>query len=122
MADDANSAANPAENNAEELAPTQTAGYKAPEKKTLAELEQLDQNDESLKKWKESLLAGMKRICRKKAFDWMWLKGAKSAEAAKDPRRVVVMTLAMEVEGRSDVTLKLEDASTLLSMQMKRMI
>ena len=42
----------------EDLAPTQTDGYKAPEKKTLEELKQLDQNDEALRKWKESLLGG----------------------------------------------------------------
>lgn len=40
----------------DDLAPTQTEGYKAPAKKTVEELKNLDQNDESLNKWKESLL------------------------------------------------------------------
>lgn len=39
----------------DELAPTQTTGYKPGEKKTLEEYQNLDAQDESLKKWKESL-------------------------------------------------------------------
>jgi hypothetical protein len=42
----------------DELAPTQTAGYKVGEKKSLQEYETLDANDESLKKWKASLGLG----------------------------------------------------------------
>lgn len=42
----------------DELAPTQTAGYKVGEKKTLEEYETLDAHDESLKKWKQSLGLG----------------------------------------------------------------
>lgn len=72
---------------AEELAPTQTAGYKPPAQKTLDELKELDKNDESLNKWKESLL-----------------KNAATA-APGDTRKVVVQSLAMEVAGRPDVVL-----------------
>lgn len=39
----------------EELQPTQTAGFKVGEKKTLDEYTQLDANDESLNRWKASL-------------------------------------------------------------------
>lgn len=39
----------------DELAPTQTTGYKPGEKKSLQEYQNLDAQDESLKKWKESL-------------------------------------------------------------------
>ena len=42
-------------NEQDELNPTSTAGYKPGEKKTLEELAQLDAQDESLRKWKESL-------------------------------------------------------------------
>lgn len=42
----------------DELAPTQTAGYRVGEKKTLEEYETLDAHDESLKKWKQSLGLG----------------------------------------------------------------
>jgi hypothetical protein len=59
MADKAAAAAaaeQPQTPDADDLNPTQTAGYKAPAQKTLEEMRQLDQNDESLQKWKESLL------------------------------------------------------------------
>ncbi|PWN53691.1 E set domain-containing protein [Violaceomyces palustris] len=42
----------------DELAPTQTAGYKPGEKKTLDEYAQLDAEDESLARWKASLGIG----------------------------------------------------------------
>ncbi|ORZ41622.1 immunoglobulin E-set [Catenaria anguillulae PL171] len=77
----------PITQSADELAPTMTAGYKAPAKKTVEELAQLDQEDESLRKWKESL--GI------------------SVAPADDPRKVIVMALAMEVKDRDDVVLDL---------------
>lgn len=39
----------------DELAPTQTTGYKPGEKKSVQEYQTLDANDESLNKWKQSL-------------------------------------------------------------------
>jgi len=42
----------------EDLAPTMTEGYKPGEKKSVAEYSQLDANDESLNKWKQSLGIG----------------------------------------------------------------
>ncbi|ORX38423.1 E set domain-containing protein [Kockovaella imperatae] len=39
----------------DEFAPTQTQGYKVGESKTVAELAALDQEDESLQRWKQSL-------------------------------------------------------------------
>ena len=101
----------------EELAPTQTAGYKPGEKKTLEELAKLDAQDgmlftpclisssfpaltlspsslnllaESLKKWKESLGVGKAPV-----------------PAGGDARKVIVQALAMEVTGRSDVSIDL---------------
>ena len=76
--------------NEDDLAPTMTPGYKPGEKKTLEEYAQLDQNDESLKKWKESL--GI---------------GAGTAADSSDPRKVIVLQLAMDVQGRPDVVLDL---------------
>jgi Rho GDP-dissociation inhibitor len=58
--------------------------------KTLDEMKNLDQDDEALNKWKESLL-----------------KNAGGASKTDDPRKVVVLSLAMEVEGRPDVVLDL---------------
>jgi len=42
----------------EDLAPTMTEGYKPGEKKSVTEYAQLDANDESLNKWKQSLGIG----------------------------------------------------------------
>jgi Rho GDP-dissociation inhibitor len=44
----------------EELNPTSTPGYKVGAQKTVEELNQLDQNDQSMQKWKESL--GLKQL------------------------------------------------------------
>ncbi|KAI9273579.1 immunoglobulin E-set [Sporodiniella umbellata] len=76
----------------DELAPTQTTGYKPGEKKTLQELQTLDAQDESLKKWKESLGLNDK---------------AQAAATSDDSRRVIVEHLALEVEGRPDVIVDL---------------
>lgn len=45
-------------------------GYKAPEKKTISEIVQLDPEDESLKRYKENLLGGSKLVnpCRSDSF------------------------------------------------------
>lgn len=43
-------------NSDDDLAPTTTEGYKPPVARPLNELKDLDANDESLKRWKESLL------------------------------------------------------------------
>lgn len=48
----------------DDLAPTQTAGYKPGEKKSLQEYQTLDAQDESLNKWKESL--GLKGAGKRK--------------------------------------------------------
>ena len=44
-----------ADHHDEDFSPSQTAGYKVGEKKTMEEYQQLDAQDESLNKWKESL-------------------------------------------------------------------
>ncbi|GAA6060997.1 hypothetical protein JCM10212_000683 [Sporobolomyces blumeae] len=51
-------AAEPSTINESDLAPTETAGYKIGEKKSLAEYNELDKEDESLQKWKRSLGLG----------------------------------------------------------------
>ena len=81
----------------DELLPSSTAGYKPPAQKTLQELQELDQNDESLAKWKAELLKASQ------------ITG--DTAAVKDPRKVVVLSLAMEVEGRPDVVLDLSAES-----------
>ncbi|KAJ3019472.1 hypothetical protein HKX48_002061 [Thoreauomyces humboldtii] len=87
----------------EDLAPTQTAGYKAPEKKTVAELAELDAQDESLKKWKESL--GLKA----------------AAGPSDDPRKVVVLSLGMESPGVPDVIVDLSSADAIAKLKDQQM-
>ncbi|KAJ3085358.1 hypothetical protein HK102_000072 [Quaeritorhiza haematococci] len=91
----------------EDLVPTNTTGYRPGEKKTIQELAQLDQGDESLRKWKESL----------------GLKGAAPAApvASNDPRKVVIESLAMEVAGRTDVVMDLSSQATLDKLQSTSM-
>ncbi|KAI9488107.1 immunoglobulin E-set [Zychaea mexicana] len=85
-----------ADHHEDDFAPTQTAGYKVGEKKTMEEYQNLDAQDESLNKWKESL----------------GLKGG-AAAPSDDPRRVVVEYIALEVEGREDVRVDLSTAEAL---------
>ncbi|KAK4494137.1 hypothetical protein PRZ48_014435 [Zasmidium cellare] len=81
----------------EDLKPEQTEGFKVGEKKTIDEYQQLDQNDESLRKWKESLGIG---------------SGTPIANAS-DKRRVVILSLGLEVEGRSDIIIDLQKPGAL---------
>ncbi|OLY82687.1 Rho GDP-dissociation inhibitor [Smittium mucronatum] len=80
-------------NGEDDLVPTQTEGYHVGEKKTIEDYEKLDANDESLRKWKESL----------------GLNKASAVSPSDDPRKVVVTALVLEVEGRDDVVM---DVST----------
>ncbi|KJE97988.1 rho GDP dissociation inhibitor [Capsaspora owczarzaki ATCC 30864] len=72
----------------EDIEVEETPGYKAPKAVDLDTLKNLDANDESLKKWKESLL-----------------KGSGGASATGKP--VVVQKLSLVVADRSDVALDL---------------
>lgn len=62
--------------------------YKAPAKKTLEELISLDQEDESLRKYKEALLGSQ---ANKIIID------------ANNPKNVIVKKLALMVDGRDDM-------------------
>ncbi|KAI8927722.1 immunoglobulin E-set [Entophlyctis helioformis] len=85
----------------DDLAPTTTAGYKVGEKKTLQELATLDAQDESLRKWKESL----------------GIKATGASGAANDPRNVVVTSLALEVAGRPDVAIDLSTPEAIKALE-----
>jgi len=70
-----------------------TPGYKPPAEKTLSEIVGADQDDESLKKYKESLLGT-----------------ALSSEVIvepNNPNRVIVKSLALVVDGRPDMVIDL---------------
>ncbi|KAL8772675.1 MAG: hypothetical protein Q9209_002336 [Squamulea sp. 1 TL-2023] len=103
----------------EDLVASKTDGFKVGEKKTVeeyAKLErelrhsvisltaQIDQNDESLNRWKASL-------------------GISNSPALpvdpKDTRRCVIHSLALEVPGRSDITIDLSVPGALESLKSK---
>jgi len=76
--------------------PEMTAGYKAPAQKTVAELAELDADDEALVKYKATLL------------------GSTPAEAAPadDPRRVIVEKMVLISPGRDDLVFDLTSLDT----------
>ncbi|CAK3931017.1 E set domain-containing [Lecanosticta acicola] len=76
----------------DELEPEHTEGFKVGEKKTIDEYQKLDQNDESLRKWKESLGLGT---------------GTPIGDP-NDKRTVIILSLGLEVEGRSDIIIDLD--------------
>ncbi|KAF4312684.1 rho GDP dissociation inhibitor [Botryosphaeria dothidea] len=80
-----------AEHHDDELTPEQTEGFKVGEKKTIDEYQQLDQNDESLRKWKESLGIG----------------SGNTISDPNDTRTVIIQSLGLEVEGRDDIIIDL---------------
>ncbi|KAK2193744.1 hypothetical protein NP493_7g07002 [Ridgeia piscesae] len=70
----------------------EVTNYKAPAEKSLDEILNLDTEDESLRKYKETLLGN-----------------AASEVFPNDPRRVIVQKLALLVEGRPDMELDLTE-------------
>jgi len=67
----------------------ETNAYKAPQVKTLEEIIEADKEDESLKKYKETLLGGATKD--------------KIIVDETNPNRVIVKSLALMVEGRQDI-------------------
>ncbi|KAG0373816.1 MAG: immunoglobulin E-set [Linnemannia gamsii] len=74
----------------DDFGPSETTGYKVGQKKSLNDYQNLDADDEALRRWKESL-------------------GVASTGVSKldDPHNVVVLQLALEVANRPDVILDL---------------
>jgi len=60
-----------------------------------------DQNDESLRKWKESLGLGT----------------GKDISDPNDPRKCIVLSLGLEVEGRPDIIIDLKDQKVLDTLE-----
>ncbi|KAL2853264.1 immunoglobulin E-set [Aspergillus pseudoustus] len=73
----------------DDLIASKTEGFKVGEKKTIAEYNELDKNDESLNRWKASL----------------GLNAGEPIGDPNDPRRCIIKSLALEVEGRDDVVI-----------------
>ena len=62
-----------------------------------------DQNDESLRKWKESLGLG----------------SGQTISDPNDPRKVILLSLGLEVEGRPDIIIDLTQTGALESLNKK---
>ncbi|MCJ1354785.1 MAG: hypothetical protein MMC33_004775 [Icmadophila ericetorum] len=77
----------------DDLVAHKTEGYKVGEKKTVEEYAKLDQEDESLNRWKASL--GIAASTGPLALD------------PNDPRTCIIESLALEVEGRPDIVIDL---------------
>lgn len=76
--------------------------YKAPEKKTIEEILNLDNEDESLRKYKEALLGSQTE---------------KIIVDANNPKEVIVKRLALVVADRPDMVLELDGDLTQLKKQ-----
>lgn len=70
----------------------ETPGYKAPEQKALEEISAMDSDDESLVKYKETLLGGVEPATRRDTS-----------------RPVIVEQMVLVVDGRDDILLDLTD-------------
>jgi len=87
-----------------DLLPDQTEGFKVGEKKTLDEYHKMDQEDESLQRYKESLgISG----------------GGKSLSDHNDPRVCIILSLTMDSEGRPPVTIDLSSPDALKTLTDK---
>ncbi|TPX39598.1 hypothetical protein SeMB42_g06313 [Synchytrium endobioticum] len=89
----------------DELQASSTTGYKVGEKKTLEELQKMDEADESLKKWKESL--GIKA------------GATQDSNMTNDPRKVIIISLALEVKDRTDVVVDISTPERLAALKSK---
>jgi len=84
----------------DDFAPSQTSGYKVGEKKSIDEYKRLDAHDESLNKWKENL-------------------GLDKLTGASNGPQVIILQIALEVEGREDVVLDLSSQEALERVKPK---
>ncbi|MCJ1421558.1 hypothetical protein MMC32_007922 [Xylographa parallela] len=91
----------------DDLVASKTEGYKVGEKKTVEEYAKLDQNDESLNRWKASLGIAT---------------GAPLAVAPGDTRRCVIQSLALEVESRPDMVIDLTAPGSIEALKSKPFI
>ncbi|RKP21770.1 Rho-GDP dissociation inhibitor [Rozella allomycis CSF55] len=92
----------PLTNDEEDLRPSETIGYKPPEKKTIEELKMMDGDDESLTKWKQTLLKSVSKI-----------------EDTKSNKPVLIAKLAMESEGRPDYVMNLSTTEQIEELKNK---
>lgn len=93
-----------ADHHDDDLVPSRAEGYKLGEKKTVDEYAQLDAKDEALNRWKASLGIGI---------------GGATIGDPNDKRPVVILKLCLEVAGREDVVIDLEQPGALETLTSK---
>ncbi|CAG8086180.1 unnamed protein product [Penicillium salamii] len=89
--------------NADDLAATRTEGFKVGEKKTIDEYNQLDKDDEAMQRWKASL----------------GLNAGEPIHEPNDPRKCIIKSLALQVEGRPDVIIDLSTPGSVEDLKNK---
>ncbi|KAL4968735.1 rho GDP-dissociation inhibitor [Aspergillus stella-maris] len=87
----------------DDLAASSTQGFKVGEKKTISEYTELDKDDEALNRWKASL----------------GLNSGNPTGDPNDPRRCIIRSLALESEGRPDVTIDVSAPGAVDSLKDK---
>lgn len=90
----------------DDFARSKTEGFKVGEKKTLDEYQKLDQEDEALNRWKASLGLGT----------------GTSLSNPNDPRKCIIQSLALEIQGRPDIKIDLTTPGALESLKSKPFI
>ncbi|KAJ9143911.1 E set domain-containing protein [Coniochaeta hoffmannii] len=88
----------------DEVLPEETSGYKLSQpKQSLAEYQQMDANDESLQRYKESLGLG----------------GGKDLSDPSDPRTCIIKSLSLESPGRAPITIDLSQPGSEATLKDK---
>lgn len=88
-----------------DLQPESIPGFKVGEKRSIQEYTKLDENDESLRKWKESL-------------------GLNTGELLPvipgDKRKVVIISMTLQIKGENPVIINLENEKDFASLKDKK--
>lgn len=90
----------------EDLQAESTPGFKVGEKKTMEEYQQLDKDDDAMNRWKASLGLGQ----------------GDSISDPNDPRKCIIKSLSLLVEGRPDITIDLSQPGAVESLKQKPFI
>jgi len=88
----------------DDLKPSTTEGYKVGQKKTLDEYANLDKEDESLARWKQSLGIGAGAV-------------QQSLGDPGDTRKVVILELSLLIDGREPVVIDLSKSDVIKTLK-----
>lgn len=88
-----------------DLQPEAVPGFKVGEKRSIQEYTNLDSNDESLNKWKQSLGLNTGKLL---------------AVERGDERKVVIISMTLQIEGEKPVIINLENEKNYASLKDKK--